>query len=238
MTYLLVNLATLILPLAFSFLPRIRYTREWKVLFPSLVVTGSVFVAWDALFASQGVWSFDAAYLLGPTFFGLPLEEYLFFICIPYACLFTWFVLRNTLLAGLRGGRYFFPVTAGVSVLMAALAVWHYDRWYTLTAFGSCALALLGALRYLRNGLAGFLASYAVLLVPFFAVNGILTGSFLGHVVVRYNDAENLGIRLLTIPVEDVFYGLSLLLWTVLLMEWFRKKQHQTVHQHEPALFI
>jgi hypothetical protein len=40
--------------------------------------------------------------------------------------------------------------------------------------------------------------------------------------VVWYNDQENLGIRLLTIPLDDFAYGLDLLLMNIGLFEWFK----------------
>ena len=55
--------------------------------------------------------------------------------------------------------------------------------------------------------------------IPFLIVNGLLTSI----PVVLYNDAENLGIRIYTIPVEDVFYGYALLLGTILIMQQAHK---------------
>jgi lycopene cyclase domain-containing protein len=56
-----------------------------------------------------------------------------------------------------------------------------------------------------------FYFSYLVLLIPFTIVNGILTGTGLEEPVVWYNDLENMGFRILTIPFEDVFYGMLLI---------------------------
>jgi lycopene cyclase domain-containing protein len=55
-------------------------------------------------------------------------------------------------------------------------------------------------------------------------VNGFLTGSWIHEQVVWYNDAENLGIKIGTVPIEDSIYALSMLLTVFVLMEKFREK--------------
>ena len=64
-----------------------------------------------------------------------------------------------------------------------------------------------------------FYRAYFVSLFPFFIVNGILTAL----PVVTYNDSENLGIRIGTIPVEDTVYTLLLLLMNICLYEYFKQ---------------
>jgi lycopene cyclase domain-containing protein len=63
---------------------------------------------------------------------------------------------------------------------------------------------------------------YPLLLIPFLIINGILTGTGPDQPVVWYNDAENLGIRLFTIPLEDVFYGFELMLFNVCFYEYLK----------------
>ena len=67
-----------------------------------------------------------------------------------------------------------------------------------------------------------------VILIPFFIVNGILTGSFIETPIVSYNDLENLGIRLFTIPVEDIGYAFSMLFGNLMIFETLKKRFHQT----------
>ena len=70
---------------------------------------------------------------------------------------------------------------------------------------------------------------YSVLLLPFFIVNGILTGTGLDSPVVWYNDNENLGLRVLTIPVEDIFYGMELIFLNLLIYQKLKLPKHKSV---------
>ena len=71
-----------------------------------------------------------------------------------------------------------------------------------------------------------FYRAYLVSLIPFFIVNGILTSL----PVVMYNDSENLGIRIFTIPIEDTMYSLLLLLMNIVLFEYFKNEKSPRHH--------
>ncbi|MBP9746789.1 MAG: lycopene cyclase domain-containing protein, partial [Saprospiraceae bacterium] len=113
----------------------------------------------------------------------------------------------------------------GASAILLVVGILNYNRWYTSTTFISLALFLL-FLKYWAKvvWLRKLVLVYPVLLIPFFVVNGILTGTGLPAPVVWYNDNENLGIRLLTIPVEDIFYGFELILLNFFFYEQFKGK--------------
>jgi lycopene cyclase domain-containing protein len=59
-------------------------------------------------------------------------------------------------------------------------------------------------------------------------VNGILTGTGIEEPIIWYNNDENLGIRIGTIPIEDIFYGMLLVLLNISLFEFFQKKSVKT----------
>jgi lycopene cyclase domain-containing protein len=61
-------------------------------------------------------------------------------------------------------------------------------------------------------------------LIPFFIVNGILTGSFIEVPIVSYDNLENLGIRLFTIPIEDIGYAFSMLFGNLMIFETLKKR--------------
>ena len=57
-----------------------------------------------------------------------------------------------------------------------------------------------------------------------FVVNGVLTGSGIEDQVVWYDNTENLGFRLGTVPIEDSMYALSMLLTVFVVMEKAQEK--------------
>src|ERR1700761_1345965 len=89
-TYLLIDLLTLLFPLLLSFDKKVAFYKTWKYLWRGVLLTGIFFIVWDVLFTRLGVWSFNDAYILGIRIGGLPIEEWLFFIVVPYACAFIY----------------------------------------------------------------------------------------------------------------------------------------------------
>lgn len=224
LTYLLVNFCTILVPLIFSFHPRIRFNESFKHFFIANAIVAVLFLCWDAYFTAIGVWGFNKDYVTGISFIGLPLEEVLFFICIPFACLFTYHSL--TKFYQVKWNAAFEKVFVLVfSSVLLIVGIANIDRLYTSYTFISTSLVVLALKFLLRvDWLAKAFTIYAVLLIPFFIVNGILTGTGLDEPVVTYNNNENLGIRLLTIPVEDAFYGFELVVLNIYFFFLLQKR--------------
>lgn len=219
-SYLLLNLVTVLFPVALSFDKRVQFIKSWKFVFPAILITGLIFLFWDVLFTIKGVWSFNPRYITGLSIFHLPLEEVLFFFTVPFACIFIYACLN-----------YYFPrrspdvVTISLSsliiLLSIALLIIYYDRLYTTVTFG-LTLALLVILQFTlkANWLPDFYRAYLVALVPFYIINGILTSV----PIVIYNNAQNTAFRVGTIPFEDHFYLMALLLMNIGFFEYFKNR--------------
>ena len=221
--YIALNIFSFLIPFLFSFEKKwMNFIRFWKPFFLAIISVGLFFIIWDIYFAYQNVWGFNDDYLIGIRWFKLPLEEWLFFLLIPYASNFIHYSLE-----------YFFPklelskkATQGISIILFAVSLgvftWNLDKIYTASSFGLFALLMLFQMLFQWKYARRFYISFIVIYIPFFFVNSALTGSYSEKPVVFYDDAENLGIRVGTMPLEDSFYCFSMLYGSVLLFEYFR----------------
>jgi len=222
--YLYLNIGSFLVPFLFSFHPKLQFYKKWKSLFLGIAVMMAIFIPWDVAFTEAGIWGFNDAYITGYKIFGLPIEEWLFFICIPYACLFTHYALQ-TIFPKLSFSERTTSIIYVSLVAILVITLWYtYDRWYTLVNLGYTIILLGLVYNYKKALLRTFLPTFIIILIPFFIVNGVLTGSGIEDPVVWYNDAENLGVRLWTVPIEDSMYALSMLLTVFVIMEKAQEK--------------
>lgn len=228
-TYFLILFLTVIVPFVFSFHPKLRFHKTFIPFFTASIMVAAFFIAWDIWFTNLKVWGFNPDYVSGIVVFNLPIEEVLFFICIPFSCVFTYHSLTQF---------YQFkwnPKTESrlifaIAFVLFLLGILYHQKAYTTSTFLSLSVILI-LIRFGMNApfIGKVFSIYPILLIPFFIVNGILTGTGLDQPVVWYNDAENLGIRLFTIPIEDVFYGFELILLNIFAYEYLLKSKQQNV---------
>lgn len=222
--YLLLNLGSMSIPFLFSFHPKLKFYKSWGYLFPALFITCIIFIIWDILFTKYGIWGFNEDYFLNSRLFGLPIEEWLFFICIPYACIFMHYALL-IYLPNLKISIKSAQLISYISIVfLLIIGLISYNKWYTFVNFMYASIILFVVVKTHIHILQAYFLSFLVMLIPFFVVNGILTGSFITNEVVWYNNDENLNIRLFTIPIEDTIYAFSLILTSLYLMSLFKRK--------------
>ena len=68
---------------------RLRVFRQPLRLLVAIVPVAALFVAWDLMATSAGHWRFDPAQTFAGRLWGLPLEEYAFFVVVPLAGILT-----------------------------------------------------------------------------------------------------------------------------------------------------
>lgn len=219
--YLWIDLLTLAGPLLLSFDKKVRFYKNWKALFLSIAFMMALFIPWDIIFTTKGIWGFNPRYLCGLEIGHLPIEEWMFFIVVPYACVFIYECGKAYFPDFLQ--RIAQPAYLTIAIMAFAIGLLNYDKWYTvINLLGTTAVTLIYLILNQRNA-GDVLMAYLLSLIPFVLVNGILTGSFLNEPIVWYNDSENLGIRIFTIPMEDVFYLWFLLLVVLMPYEGLKK---------------
>jgi lycopene cyclase domain-containing protein len=223
--YLSINVFSIVIPLAASFYSKAPFYKMWKYFWPAALISAVFFLVWDEIFTQLGFWGFNEQYLIGVYILNLPLEEILFFICIPYASVFTYFALNHVI-----EKDYLFPHQEIISsILITVLLIsgmYYMDRAYTAVTFLGLGFFLTYQMIKVRPRYMGrFYFAFVIILIPFFITNGLLTGSWIHEEVVWYNDKENLGIRMGTIPFEDTFYGMFLILMNITIYEWLQERE-------------
>jgi lycopene cyclase domain-containing protein len=203
--WILVGIAAV--PLVLSFDKRVHYVSRWPEVFAAAGIVGVAYIGWDILKTEADVWGFVERYAGSFKVLGLPLPEILFFLVVPFSCIFIYQVVRAYFRERIVRIPRWIWFAAGAS--LAVLAVVFRTQVYTLTVMISVAVffTLTAAIRPELLGSRHFWLALALTYVPFLIFNGLLTAI----PIVVYNDAENWGIRVYTIPLEDFFYSFSLL---------------------------
>jgi lycopene cyclase domain-containing protein len=68
---------------------RLSVLRQPLRLLTAIVPVAVLFITWDLVATAAGHWHFDPAQTLAVRLWGLPLEEYAFFVVIPLAGILT-----------------------------------------------------------------------------------------------------------------------------------------------------
>ena len=226
--YLVLTLGSLSIPLLYSIIEKkFHFIQYFKEAFISILLVAIPFLIWDGFFTKYGVWGFNSDYHLSIEIFKMPIEEWLFFFCIPYACLFTHEVLKYLVPKFKLSKGAVILISFLLILITGFLLIFNFGKLYTTINFILFLVLLFFGLKYHLKTLQEYFPSFLVILIPFLVVNGILTGSFIDEPVVWYNDEENLGFRLFTIPFEDVFYAFTMLFSAQLIFNYLKRKKFE-----------
>lgn len=219
--YLLILAFTLSYPLFKSFESKIQFSKKWNALFPAIIITAILFIIWDIWFTKIGVWSFNADYVFGFFILGLPIEEWLFFLITPFSCVFIYEVLNYFIKKDVLKKFTLLISTVLILYLIAAASL-NLDKLHTcITYFGLAFTIMLHQFAFKPSFLSRYYLTWFVCMIPFLIVNGLLTSL----PIISYNSLHILNIRIYTIPIEDVFYGMLNLLLVISIYEFLKQRK-------------
>lgn len=222
-TYLVVMIATIAIPLALSFDKNVQYYKKLKYILPAILIAGAVFIMWDINFTKSRIWGFNPEYVIGKDIMGLPIEEWMFFLVVPYSCVFIYEVLKFYL-RKYEFANHFLVLSLFLIVAFALISYFNRHQAYTFITFlFSCVYLTYTVFRNrFKPHITKFYFAYFVSLLPFLIVNGILTSL----PVVEYNNLHILNIRIINIPVEDFSYFFLLLLMVTTIYEYLKESKY------------
>ncbi len=141
---------------------------------------------------------------------------------IPFSCLFIYEVMKYFVKKDVLA-PYASLISWTLIVLSAVLLFLFQNRTYPVVLFLIMIIVLLAHLYILKATYMGrFYLSFGVSIVPFLIVNGLLTGL----PIITYNAKDIMGLFLFTIPLEDLFYGMLMLLLITSFYEYFNAKKN------------
>ena len=210
--YLKILILSTFVPVIFSFHPKVKFYIYYKSIFRATLSVSSVYILWDIIFTKLGIWGFNNQYLNGIYILNLPIEEILFFLCIPFCCLYTYHLVEKFNISFFKNTDWK-KINVYFLFIVLVLGLINYTKIYTFICFIMFSLVLFIVNKSSINiNFNFFYTTFILIIIPFLIINGALTGLFFDQTVVWYNNKEILGLRIFTIPLEDAFYAHQLIL--------------------------
>jgi lycopene cyclase domain-containing protein len=180
----------------------------------AILIGAAFFVIWDELVIDY-FWSFNREYIIGFLIGKIPIEEMLFFISVPFACLLLWVNYKNYISNKII--KNFVPSLIALSFFLSCTFL-IYGKVYSGTVFfvffGVVIIDIL-----LKTNL--FTKKSFIIFI--FGITNLLTFIFnlylTARPVVLYNELIKTNINLITIPMEDFIYGMALIALVIIIYE-------------------
>jgi len=233
LNYIFLDFLIILFPLLFTFKWKFKYYKFFKPLLASILIIGLSYILWDILVTARGDWWFEEEFLIGIEVLGLPIEEILFFIVVPFACIFIYenlvYFIKDK---KVPFNKWFYLTIAAIFIIVGIV---FRNQDYTILSMFSCALFFIIAPNLYPDMLKSRNYWFYIILsfIPFIIFNYFLTSL----IVIGYNpDAIWGGYgtwngRFITIPFEDFFYNYSMLSFYLMVYLYFKAKWIQTKKQ-------
>jgi lycopene cyclase domain-containing protein len=227
--YLYAHIFALMPLIASIFEKKVAFFKDWKYALPALVLVAIPYWLWDIVKTDLQVWGFNSRYYT-VKILNLPIEEWFFFITFPFATLLIYSSLSTFYPKSKwmeRLAKIDTPLSIFIIFLCFSISFLYWGHLYTTTSFSIAGFLLLW--QYLFGTQLVRLQFYRMFpigTIGFVLVNGVFTGAFTDQPIVVYNPQEYLGIRFITIPLDDFSYNFGLELAVVMLFEFFKNRRY------------
>jgi len=213
--YLIFNFLVVLVPIIYSFEKRLFFISKWRFVCPALLISLPPYIIWDIIVTGEH-WHFNPKYTLDFQIARLPIGEWLFFLTIPFACLFIWEVIGTYRQDQIQPKLGLVRSILGLCLPIGIL-VFNHGKQYTglVLIFLSTVAAIDHQLKtnlFARTQTYIYILVIATLILLF---NGYLTA----RPVVLYGEPYQTGVLIFTIPIEDFGYGFSLILLNTIFYE-------------------
>lgn len=221
LTYLLLLLVYLAIPIGLSVRSKVRIALRLRFILPAILFGGAIFVMWDIRFTEMEIWKFNPEYITGIELLRIPIEEWLSFLLISMSSIYIyeWLKVR---LSHFEKPNFFVALSLVIFATSGILAYIYRQNMFSFFTFFLTAIYLGYTIfrNRFKKSFTKFYISYFISLVPF-ALTGVTLNSF---PVVTYNVSHIMGIALLGIPVEKLSYLYLLLLINITIYEYLCNK--------------
>ena len=221
-SYLLILIGTIAAPLFYSFEKQLSFYTNLKYLLPAMLFTGAIFIIIDLRFEQRAIWRFNPEFTIGVNILNLPIEEWLYFIAVPFLGVAVYEFLK-TRFFDFERPKVFLALSLvllllfGVTAYLSRQKIYPFFIFFLLTIYlGYTIFRDKFQIHYTK-----FYLAYFIMLIPFLIISGLITAL----PIVEYNPDFILGIRLFKIPVENFATLFLLLLMNITIYEFLKKRQ-------------
>lgn len=223
LTYLLLLLVYLIIPVVLSTRKEVRFVFRLRYLVPATIFAGAIFVMWDMRFTELGIWSFNPNYTTGIQIMEVPVEEWLTFLIVPLSMVYIYEWLKIKL-ENFEQPNIAVALSLVIFLIAGVLAYTFRQNMFSFFTFFLIAIYLGYTIfrNRFKKHFTKFYMAYAITLFPFLIVSVVLNVL----PVVIYSTEHVIGISLFGVPVEKFAYLFLLLLITTTIYEYLNERQY------------
>ena len=224
--YLFFNIVVFVPVLVLSLTTDVKPHKHWRSLLFAYLAVSVPFILWDIWAAQAGHWGFNSLYIYSWRFFGIPAEELLFFITVPFAMMYVWGVIKKHVSD--RAVGKIWPKIVLILIGLAAIvfSLIYFGNGYTRSAMLATLLSILVIFWSGMYKMQRFWVFQAVLLALFLVFNSILTAL----PIITYGENSIVGLRIGTIPFEDFWFNFAFI--NLFLIVFLKRQKTEKINKY------